>query len=57
MNISANDTPGVTERGFALSILIEPLLEPLQTAFGDYAGIAQQEFASALGRMLQRSNG
>ena len=45
------------ERRMMMTVLLEPLLEPLQSAFGDYAGIAQQEFASALGRTAENADG
>ena len=34
------------------SLLLEPLLEPLESAFGEYGAIAAQAFAQALSEAL-----
>ncbi|HEV3155662.1 MAG TPA: hypothetical protein VGZ02_17790 [Candidatus Baltobacteraceae bacterium] len=38
------------------SLLMRPLLQPLESAFGEYAGIAEQEFSAALSRVPERSH-
>ena len=35
------------------ALLLEPMLEPLQSAFGQYGQIAGQTFAQALSRALE----
>ena len=38
------------------AMLLEPLLKPLESAFGEYGDVAGQGFATALGRALEQRN-
>lgn len=45
-----------TQRLLMEALLFEPMMRPLQAAFGEYGDIAGQLFAQELGRMLERGH-
>jgi hypothetical protein len=38
------------------SLILEPLLQPLEHAFGEYGDIAVESFSDALARMLEKAH-
>ena len=52
MDMSIADTTAAQlERRAVFGVLLQPLLQPLQSVFGEYGELATAEFAQALGRI------
>jgi hypothetical protein len=43
------------ERRFLATVLLEPVLRPLEDAMGEYGAIAAQPFAQAIASMMERT--
>jgi hypothetical protein len=46
------DSVAVSERQLLLSVLLQPMLKPLEGAFGEFGDVAICEFSSALAKEL-----